>query len=90
MSPLWKETDREQKKVIPSTVVLVNEGIGGGLSINTAAVMSVGEGDFSFSACLVLAFDRASNMVATSLNSKGVLYCMHIINLFLSIKPFVP
>ncbi|KAK9134044.1 hypothetical protein Scep_013572 [Stephania cephalantha] len=36
-------------------------------------ILLVGEGDFSFSACLGRAFGRADNMVATSLNSKDFL-----------------
>ncbi|KAF9589927.1 hypothetical protein IFM89_029543 [Coptis chinensis] len=36
-------------------------------------ILLVGEGDFSFSACLARAFGSASNMVATSLNSKSFL-----------------
>jgi len=35
-------------------------------------ILLVGEGDFSFSACLAQAFGSASNMVATSLNSIGI------------------
>ncbi|KAL6140319.1 hypothetical protein ACLB2K_058619 [Fragaria x ananassa] len=33
-------------------------------------ILLVGEGDFSFSACLARAFGHASNMVATSLDSQ--------------------
>ncbi|KAF9589643.1 hypothetical protein IFM89_026668 [Coptis chinensis] len=36
-------------------------------------ILLVGEGDFSFSACLARAFGSASNMVATSLDSKSFL-----------------
>ncbi|XP_002523255.3 uncharacterized protein At4g26485 [Ricinus communis] len=36
-------------------------------------ILLVGEGDFSFAACLAKAFGSASNMVATSLDSKGEL-----------------
>ncbi|XP_042521270.1 uncharacterized protein LOC122094730 [Macadamia integrifolia] len=36
-------------------------------------ILLVGEGDFSFSACLANVFGSANNMVATSLNSKGFL-----------------
>lgn len=34
-------------------------------------ILLVGEGDFSFSACLARAFGSANNMVATSLDSRG-------------------
>ncbi|KAJ7964659.1 DUF2431 domain-containing protein [Quillaja saponaria] len=40
-------------------------------------ILLVGEGDFSFSACLARAFDSANNMVATSLHSKDTLYDKH-------------
>ncbi|XP_042486013.1 uncharacterized protein At4g26485-like isoform X2 [Macadamia integrifolia] len=36
-------------------------------------ILLVGEGDFSFSACLANVFGSADNMVATSLNSEGFL-----------------
>ncbi|XP_042475479.1 uncharacterized protein LOC122057439 isoform X2 [Macadamia integrifolia] len=36
-------------------------------------ILLVGEGDFSFSACLAKAFGSANNMVATSLDSEGFL-----------------
>ena len=38
---------------------------------STQKILLVGEGDFSFSACLARAFRSAANMVATSLHSKG-------------------
>ncbi|XP_048327226.2 uncharacterized protein At4g26485 isoform X1 [Ziziphus jujuba] len=37
-------------------------------------ILLVGEGDFSFSACLATAFGSATNMVATSLDSKDALF----------------
>ncbi|KAL3829740.1 hypothetical protein ACJIZ3_018542 [Penstemon smallii] len=40
---------------------------------NRHKILLVGEGDFSFSACLALAFGQASNMIATSLDSKNFL-----------------
>ncbi|KAL3814112.1 hypothetical protein ACJIZ3_015380 [Penstemon smallii] len=40
---------------------------------NQQKILLVGEGDFSFSACLALAFGRAPNIIATSLNSKEFL-----------------
>ncbi|KAG8385968.1 hypothetical protein BUALT_Bualt03G0100300 [Buddleja alternifolia] len=36
-------------------------------------ILLVGEGDFSFAACLARAFGNASNVVATSLHSQGVI-----------------
>lgn len=39
-------------------------------------ILLVGEGDFSFSACLARAFGHASNMVATSLDSQGTLLAL--------------
>ncbi|XP_057500819.1 uncharacterized protein At4g26485-like [Actinidia eriantha] len=36
-------------------------------------ILLVGEGDFSFSACLAVAFGCAHNMIATSLDSRGFL-----------------
>ena len=38
---------------------------------STQKILLVGEGDFSFSACLARAFRSAANMVTTSLHSKG-------------------
>ncbi|KAJ7982724.1 DUF2431 domain protein [Quillaja saponaria] len=40
---------------------------------NTQKILLVGEGDFSFSACLARAFGTAANMVATSLDSRDIL-----------------
>lgn len=40
-------------------------------------ILLVGEGDFSFSACLAKNFGSARNMVATSLDSKGTLKTKH-------------
>ena len=37
-------------------------------------ILLVGEGDFSFGACMGKAFGSAVNMVATSLYSKGNIY----------------
>ncbi|KAJ4952337.1 hypothetical protein NE237_029169 [Protea cynaroides] len=51
---------------------------------NNHKILLVGEGDFSFSACLAKVFGSASNMVVTSLNSKGFLkknYCNAISNI---------
>ncbi|OVA19122.1 protein of unknown function DUF2431 [Macleaya cordata] len=40
-------------------------------------ILLVGEGDFSFSACLARAFRSATNMVATSFDSQGALLTKH-------------
>ncbi|KAK1581386.1 hypothetical protein Q3G72_005597 [Acer saccharum] len=40
-------------------------------------ILLVGEGDFSFAACLAKAFATASNIVATSLDSKGFFLVSH-------------
>ncbi|KAJ7982721.1 DUF2431 domain-containing protein [Quillaja saponaria] len=40
---------------------------------STQKILLVGEGDFSFSACLAIAFGTAANMVATSLDSRDSL-----------------
>ncbi|PON88002.1 hypothetical protein TorRG33x02_162040 [Trema orientale] len=40
-------------------------------------ILLVGEGDFSFSACLAKAFGSAENMVATSLDSEDKLLTKH-------------
>nr|DAD36528.1 TPA_asm: hypothetical protein HUJ06_007169 [Nelumbo nucifera] len=40
-------------------------------------ILLVGEGDFSFSACLAKAFRSATNMVSTSLDSRDTLFLKH-------------
>ncbi|PQM32831.1 uncharacterized protein Pyn_36078 [Prunus yedoensis var. nudiflora] len=40
-------------------------------------ILLVGEGDFSFSACLARAFRSAANMVATTLESQDTLWTEH-------------
>ncbi|KAK1311120.1 Uncharacterized protein QJS10_CPA08g01859 [Acorus calamus] len=40
-------------------------------------ILLVGEGDFSFSLCLARVFGSASNIVATSLDTEGVLHKKH-------------
>ncbi|GAB4836978.1 hypothetical protein Ancab_001892 [Ancistrocladus abbreviatus] len=67
-----KRKGRKKKK----EKLLIERPIGGngaGRSIgayrSTHKMLLVGEGDFSFSTCLALAFGFAGNMVATSLNS---------------------
>lgn len=46
-------------------------------------ILLVGEGDFSFAACLARSFGSAANMVATSLDSKGVHLVITDIALFI-------
>ncbi|XP_048129392.1 uncharacterized protein At4g26485-like [Rhodamnia argentea] len=41
---------------------------------NLHRILLVGEGDFSFAACLARKFGDASNMVATSLDSRGMIW----------------
>ncbi|KAL6999073.1 25S rRNA (uracil2634-N3)-methyltransferase [Sarracenia purpurea var. burkii] len=40
-------------------------------------ILLVGEGDFSFAACLATAFGSAANIIATSLDSKELLSLKH-------------
>lgn len=50
---------------------------------NRHEILLVGEGDFSFAACLARAFGHASNIVATSLDTKGKNTHMYMhINIF--------
>ncbi|XP_048129396.1 uncharacterized protein At4g26485-like [Rhodamnia argentea] len=41
---------------------------------NLHRILLVGEGDFSFAACMARKFGHASNMVATSLDSRGMIW----------------
>ena len=50
-------------------------------------ILLIGEGDFSFSACLAKAFRNAANMVATCLHTKGGLLVVMGIS-FVSISLF--
>ncbi|XP_059444816.1 uncharacterized protein At4g26485-like isoform X1 [Corylus avellana] len=40
---------------------------------NSHKILLVGEGNFSFAVCLAKAFDTAENMIATSVDSKGII-----------------
>lgn len=40
-------------------------------------ILLVGEGDFSFAACLAKRFDTAVNMIATSFDSEGTYIYRH-------------
>ncbi|KAJ7963556.1 DUF2431 domain protein [Quillaja saponaria] len=44
------------------------------LYCSSRSILLVGAGDFSFSACLAVAFGSASNMVVTSLDSRDFLF----------------
>lgn len=75
-SSLWEATEREKEKeeeVILKSTVVVNDAKWIKHYSSRHWILLVGEGDFSFSTCLALAFDSASNMVATSLDSKAFL-----------------
>lgn len=42
-------------------------------------ILLVGEGDFSFALCLARAFGSAVNMVATSLDDRGMIVAFHFL-----------
>jgi 25S rRNA (uracil2634-N3)-methyltransferase len=48
-------------------------------------ILLVGEGDFSFAACLAKAFGTAANMTATSFDSKGIVSDCNILPLPISL-----
>jgi hypothetical protein len=48
-------------------------------------ILLVGEGDFSFAACLAKAFGTAANMTATSFDSKGIVWDCNILPLPISL-----
>lgn len=61
------------------TTVVVDEGQGRWITHYSSShrILLVGEGDFSFAACLATAFGMAPNIIATSLDSQGICTCMH-------------
>ncbi|KAL6513961.1 hypothetical protein OROHE_019417 [Orobanche hederae] len=68
------EEEEEENVKIKSIHVVVDEGIRWIKHYNSRhRILLVGEGDFSFSACLARAFGSASSMIATSLDSKEFL-----------------
>ncbi|XP_074305443.1 uncharacterized protein At4g26485-like [Silene latifolia] len=79
-----KKGKQEQVEVCDKNVVVINK-VSKNVSKDTSSIkriggytskhmiLLVGEGDFSFSACLALAFGSASNIIATSLNSQEFL-----------------
>ncbi|KAH7860514.1 hypothetical protein Vadar_014337 [Vaccinium darrowii] len=69
-----KHYDSYQKKLLVSEVPVVIEEIRWIKHYNSCQkILLVGEGDFSFSASLAMAFGNARNIIATSLNSTGYL-----------------
>jgi hypothetical protein len=46
-------------------------------------ILLVGEGDFSFSACLAKEFGTAANMIATSFDSKGISWVQYLLFLYI-------
>ncbi|KAL9682176.1 hypothetical protein QQ045_013969 [Rhodiola kirilowii] len=66
-----KSRNGPHEKVSTSPVMLVERKIQDYCS--SQKILLVGEGDFSFSACLARAFGSATNMVATSLDSEAYL-----------------
>ncbi|XP_059662343.1 uncharacterized protein LOC132308314 [Cornus florida] len=67
-----RERERERKEEKVSKGVVIKERWIKHYSSHQK-ILLVGEGDFSFSACLAVAFGSANNMIATSLNSQGFL-----------------
>ncbi|GAB4836977.1 hypothetical protein Ancab_001891 [Ancistrocladus abbreviatus] len=65
---------KEKEKLLIERPIGEN-GVGSSIGAyrSTHKMLLVGEGDFSFSTCLALAFGFADNMVATSLDSMGFL-----------------
>ncbi|KAH7861039.1 hypothetical protein Vadar_020869 [Vaccinium darrowii] len=69
-----KHYDSYQKKLLVSEVPVVIQEIRWIKHYNSfQKILLVGEGDFSFSASLAMAFGNARNIIATSLNSTGFL-----------------
>ena len=48
-------------------------------------ILTVGDGDFSFSACLAKSFGSAHNMVATTLDSLGTCHFHHYSFMFIKV-----
>ncbi|XP_059662344.1 uncharacterized protein LOC132308315 [Cornus florida] len=67
-----RERERERKEEKVSKGVVIKERWIKHYSSHQK-ILLVGEGDFSFSACLAVAFGSANNTIATSLNSQGYL-----------------
>ncbi|KAL0399070.1 UNVERIFIED_CONTAM: Heavy metal-associated isoprenylated plant protein 41 [Sesamum radiatum] len=67
------EVKEEEEKVMIKSSVVVDEGRWIKHYSSCHRILLVGEGDFSFSTCLAMAFGSASNIIATSLDSKAFL-----------------
>ncbi|KAL0443236.1 UNVERIFIED_CONTAM: Heavy metal-associated isoprenylated plant protein 41 [Sesamum latifolium] len=67
------EVKEEEEKVMIKSSVVVDEGRWIKHYSSCHRILLVGEGDFSFSTCLAKAFGLASNIIATSLDSKAFL-----------------
>ncbi|KAL7130735.1 hypothetical protein ABFS83_13G153700 [Erythranthe nasuta] len=63
---------KEKKAMLKTKMIISKKRIKHYYS-STHRILLVGEGDFSFSACLAVAFGSASNMIATSLDSQAFL-----------------
>ncbi|KAG6407384.1 hypothetical protein SASPL_130373 [Salvia splendens] len=69
-----EEEEREAKEQVNSSSIIVGEEEKRIKHYSSRhSILLVGEGDFSFSACLALAFGSAANIVATSLDSLAFL-----------------
>ncbi|KAL0353468.1 UNVERIFIED_CONTAM: Heavy metal-associated isoprenylated plant protein 41 [Sesamum angustifolium] len=67
------EVKEKEEKVLIKSSVVVDEGRWIKHYSSCHRILLVGEGDFSFSTCLAMAFGWASNIIATSLDSKEFL-----------------
>ncbi|XP_031104704.1 uncharacterized protein LOC116009722 isoform X1 [Ipomoea triloba] len=80
-----KQNERVQRQVIKTGFVVAEEEKWIKHYSNRHKILLVGEGDFSFSASLAVAFGSATNMTATSLDSEEFL-TFHYCKAFLHLK----